>query len=918
MNRHLDTTPRPGPAAFPITPQTSNGRSARQRVSNALKRQTLATPVKSSEDSGGPLIPVNILDAPTQRLFVAAIYGILFAAKFWNWLSLSPGPYDTDGFWQFMQWLFIDLCFISTVAALRIPWLSWSPATGILILVGHAVFDAMLMFQIGLPFAWVLQGLVKMVWDRELTLSDHSVQPFSLVDPSSLIVGKQVINILPEGSAILNPHNQFFCIGGSINQVQLPIQINQTQPVLIELLRQDFDSEHSEVLSIKASEAKKLRKAAVDYQKKTKASPQPHDPLLLRYTVRSPGRYTIKKVVDETKLAVRPKQSEVLVVECPSARIRLDSTDRCKGELSNVAFEVKGTPPLKMKYRRLVNGNPSEASFQSIQPDDYVSPMNKRYQAAVVQAGDKDFSWAKSYTVTVPINETMMVLGKYSFIIDEVQDAFGNQVVYSSTVEDDEINRLKHPEIIQSLAVYDRPLIWIPKSAGCNSEKPIRVAAGKEAILPHLIASVGKTESEVENRNDYIFDEDHIIEYEFTPEDQLSVDFASRKEMVYKVKKGKPGQIIPIKEPGLYALKGISTGHCKGEVVEPSACLLQNPAKPNVKMTSSEITHKCANSPIGLRVDFEFEGSPPFTVRYTEDKDNSKKFTKSRTFDGHRDQIELIPTDAGHYRYSFNEVKDRYYDSIKLNEVLHQDVRPSASANIDQKAVNNIQDICIGQDAEFTVYLIGDAPWTLEYEIIHGKSKRKIVQENIKENVYKLLVDGIKDGGEYTLSLTSVSDQSGCKEFLKAEAKFQVWSQVPTAGFGLVSNKRSAQILEGKSISIPLTFTGQPSFGFSIENIDTKDVFSQANNHANGAFSVKSPGTYVIKEIKDRFCPGVVDSAADTFVVNFIDRPSLALSQHPTINSKGAKHIKQEVCEGDEDFTELTLQGMYFPSISFI
>jgi nucleoporin POM152 len=907
MNRHLDSTPRPGPADFPITPQTS-AQQARQRLSATLKRQARSPqPVVSANAPETPAIPLSILDAPSQRLFAFGLYSLLQTWKLMDYWSTS-GFHETESFWLFMKWVLFDSIFLMGLVSLRIPWLSWTPATMVMVILSHAIFNGALMFQIGLPISFWLEALVKLFYDREIAISERRVKPYTLFDQSSLIMGKQIINILPEGSALLNPHNEFFCIGGSINQVQLPIQINQTNPILIELLRRDFDMTSEEVLSIKSSEAKKLRRAASDYQKRTKGSIQPHDPLLMRYTVRKPGQYTIQKVIDESKLDVRPRSSDILVVECPSARIKIESGDRCRGDLSDVAFEVEGTPPLKIKYRKLINGNPTEAQFQSIQPDDFESPLSKRQQSALVRGANADFSWAKSRTVTVPINETVVTLGTYSYTIDEVQDAFGNKVTYSASVEDDEINRKKHPEISQSLRVHDRPLMWIPKSADCNAERPLKVASGREISLPYRITSVGKTESEVQYRNDYVFEDDHFVEMTFTPEDQINnPDPRFRTD---KIRQQSPTDIISMKEPGLYALKAIWTSHCRGEVSEPSSCLLQNPVKPSVKIESSEITHKCANSPIGLRVNFEFEGSPPFTVRYLEDKAGSKKF-QSRSFEGYRGQIELVPRDAGHYRYAFNEVQDKYYEAVKFQQVLQQDVRPSASANIAAESSTNVQNICIGQPATFKIYLLGDAPWTLEYEVIHGKSRKKFTKADITDPIYQLQVDDIKDGGEYTLSLSSVSDKSGCKEFLKGEAKFQVWSQVPTAGFGMVNGKRSAQILEGKAISLPLKFTGQPAFIYSVENKDTKEISTESIGHAHGAFQVRSPGTYIITKMQDRFCGGVVDNTADSFVISWISRPSLSISQHPTIEQKGSKFIKQEVCEGDEDFAELALQGMF-------
>ncbi len=46
--------------------------------------------------------------------------------------------------------------------------------------------------------AWVL-GFVKVFYDRELAISEHNVKVSSILHNSSLIMGRQIINILPEG-----------------------------------------------------------------------------------------------------------------------------------------------------------------------------------------------------------------------------------------------------------------------------------------------------------------------------------------------------------------------------------------------------------------------------------------------------------------------------------------------------------------------------------------------------------------------------------------------------------------------------------------------------------------------------------------------------------------------------------------------
>lgn len=50
-----------------------------------------------------------------------------------------------------------------------------------------------------LPIEGWLLLIIKTVFDRELSVSENSVRPASILHNSSLIMGKQIINILPEG-----------------------------------------------------------------------------------------------------------------------------------------------------------------------------------------------------------------------------------------------------------------------------------------------------------------------------------------------------------------------------------------------------------------------------------------------------------------------------------------------------------------------------------------------------------------------------------------------------------------------------------------------------------------------------------------------------------------------------------------------
>jgi nucleoporin POM152 len=94
----------------------------------------------------GPLIPLALLDAPTQRGYVAALYVILWAWRLVDYSLLVSN--DIDSPWQWMKWTVMDGIFLFGVPELRIPWLEWSSTTIAFIFLFHAILNGILMFRI--------------------------------------------------------------------------------------------------------------------------------------------------------------------------------------------------------------------------------------------------------------------------------------------------------------------------------------------------------------------------------------------------------------------------------------------------------------------------------------------------------------------------------------------------------------------------------------------------------------------------------------------------------------------------------------------------------------------------------------------------------------------------------------------------
>jgi nucleoporin POM152 len=148
----MNGTPRLG-SSYPLTPESVRKNPTSPETStlgtaasNAVLSST-AEPAMSRRGTNTPLIPLNLVDGPSQRFYVFAIYVALLGWRLYDWGKLVED--EADSLWLFIKWVATDaVLFLYGLPALRIPWLEWSnPAiTGVFLV--HAVLNGMLMFRI--------------------------------------------------------------------------------------------------------------------------------------------------------------------------------------------------------------------------------------------------------------------------------------------------------------------------------------------------------------------------------------------------------------------------------------------------------------------------------------------------------------------------------------------------------------------------------------------------------------------------------------------------------------------------------------------------------------------------------------------------------------------------------------------------
>lgn len=207
----MNATPRVSAGGFPRTPGTAAPRDRDRNPPDhrpdhhephpATRPRTTLPPAPENITQPGPanrpLIPLNIIDAPSQRFYAAAIYVALLAWRFYDWVQMLED--NGSSFYFFSKWTLFDFIYLFTLPSLRIPWLELASPVVLAIFSLHFLFNWLLMFNVPVPWhAWLL-GIVKLFYDRELSISEHSVRVSSITHNASLIMGKQIINILPEG-----------------------------------------------------------------------------------------------------------------------------------------------------------------------------------------------------------------------------------------------------------------------------------------------------------------------------------------------------------------------------------------------------------------------------------------------------------------------------------------------------------------------------------------------------------------------------------------------------------------------------------------------------------------------------------------------------------------------------------------------
>lgn len=196
--------PATPPAGRNNTPRSNTGTPRSPSTPTSPKLPDISSLKPSRAEPGAPLISFHVIDAPSQRLYAFGIFVLLWIWRLYDWSNLMAD--ETESLWLFMKWLVLDLTYLYFLESAHIPWLEFGPGTQMFFFSVHAILNGLLMFRIPIRFLTWLGALTNYLWDSELAISGASVKYSNVVNNPSLILGKQIIHVLPEGSVLFSSH----------------------------------------------------------------------------------------------------------------------------------------------------------------------------------------------------------------------------------------------------------------------------------------------------------------------------------------------------------------------------------------------------------------------------------------------------------------------------------------------------------------------------------------------------------------------------------------------------------------------------------------------------------------------------------------------------------------------------------------
>ena len=164
-------------SAYPSTsvsgPKQYSGHDATFAAKTQRPRSPTPRATSLDADAPTPMIPFSMVDAPSQRFYVALLYTALTIWRLYDYFGLVSD--EAESLWLFMKWLAVDSIFLYGLPELQIPWLQWSSSMTAILVILHTMLNALLMFRIPVRLA--------LLWK-----SPEAIDAYILIDSGHILV----------------------------------------------------------------------------------------------------------------------------------------------------------------------------------------------------------------------------------------------------------------------------------------------------------------------------------------------------------------------------------------------------------------------------------------------------------------------------------------------------------------------------------------------------------------------------------------------------------------------------------------------------------------------------------------------------------------------------------------------------------
>lgn len=270
----------------------------------------------------GPLVPIKVVGATTQRLVVTALFFLLQGIK----LARHRNALN------FLLFSMLDTIFAYSLSILSIPKLNFKMSVimiqvMLLVLLNYSMF-------VSAGWLWAIS-----VFFFKPVLSILGFKSYSGVPQpprgSSYLGGKYVVDILPEASAKLDTIAPLCVDPAAKKQVFLRLSLENTWPSAIKLSKAELgDWSSFKHITFDKRDVSKL--------------PAEKSNSKLYLPVSEAGTYYLDRITDDhTGLRVKIHRNPIVIPPCPTVKLRsLSDEILCEGEEFRVEVEAHGLAPL--------------------------------------------------------------------------------------------------------------------------------------------------------------------------------------------------------------------------------------------------------------------------------------------------------------------------------------------------------------------------------------------------------------------------------------------------------------------------------------------------------------------------------------------------------------------------------------------